>query len=152
MNNQSKQITPDLQAVAHCLNGTFLIGDLLASFKPSVDDQELFINQLRKLHLEMKSGGYSRDYYQDKIEVFIAKNTIVESKEHEIIELFEEGIDCKLLQLGSKGWQKGKLTICFQFTPEESESIPTQENTSEMHHSPLDEIRQLSNSLLSEQS
>jgi hypothetical protein len=145
MKDQSKQIIPDSQAVAHCLDGTFLISDLLENFKPLVDDQASFINQLRKLHLELKSGGYSRDYYQDKVEVFIAKSTIIENKENAIIELFEDGIDCKLLQPDSKGWQKGKLTMCFQFTPEESDSISTDEKSAEINHSSLDEIRQLSN-------
>jgi hypothetical protein len=145
MTNQPKQIIPDLQAVAHFLDETFLISDLLENFKPPVDDQESFINQLRKLHLELKSGGYSRDYYQDKVEVFIAKSTIIENKENAIIELFEDGIDCKLLQPDSKGWQKGKLTMCFQFTPEESDSISIEGELTEINHSSLDEIRQLSN-------
>jgi KGK domain len=145
MTNQPKQIIPDLQAVAHCLDGTFLISDLLENLKPPVDDQESFINQLRKLHLELKSGGYSRDHYQDKVEVFIAKSTIIENKENAIIELFEDGIDCKLLQPDSKGWQKGKLTMCFQFTPEGSDSISIEEKLTETNHSSLDEIRQLSN-------
>jgi KGK domain len=145
MNDQSKKIIPDLQAVAHCLDGIFLISDLLKNFKPPIDDQKSFINQLRKLHLEVKSGGYSRDYYQDKIETFITKNNIIENKDNAIIELFEDGIACKLLQLDGKGWQKGKLTICFQFTPEESEFIS--ENSVEVHNSPLDEIRQLANNL-----
>jgi KGK domain len=147
MNDQSKQIIPDSQAVAHCLDGIFLISDLLENFKPLVDDQKPFINQLRKLHLELKSGGYSRDYYQDKVEVFIAQSTIVENKKNAVIKLFEDGIDCKLLQPDSKGWQKGRLTVCFQFTPEESEFIPFQENSDDIYNSPLDEIRHLDNSL-----
>jgi KGK domain len=145
MTNQPKQIIPDLQAVAHFLDETFLISDLLENLKPPVDDQESFINQLRKLHLELKSGGYSRDHYQDKVEVFIANNTIIENKENAIIKLFEDGMDCKLLQPDSKGWQKGKLTMCFQFTPEESNSISIEEKLKEINHSSLDEIRQLSN-------
>jgi KGK domain len=147
MNNQNKQIIPDLQAVAHCSDGTFLISDLLENLKPPLDDQESFINQLKTLHLELKAGGYSRDHYRDKIEAFIKNNTIIENKEIAIIELFEDGIDCNLLQPDGKGWQKGKLTMCFQFTPEESESILTKEKSTEINHSPLDEIRQLANSL-----
>jgi hypothetical protein len=45
MTNQPKQIIPDLQAVAHFLDETFLISDLLENFKPPVDDQESFINR-----------------------------------------------------------------------------------------------------------
>jgi hypothetical protein len=148
MNNQSKQIIPELQAVAHCLDGTFLISDLLESLMPPVDDQESFINQLKILHLELKTAGYSRDHYRDKIEDFIEKNTIIENKENTIIDLFEDGMNCNLLQLDGKGWQKGKLKICFEFIPEDNEDFAIiQENSVRMAESPLDEIRQLANSL-----
>jgi KGK domain len=56
---------------------------------------------------------------------------------------FISGVTVSLLQPGLKGWQKGKLKICFEFTPEETESVVTQKITVENHHSPLDEIRQL---------
>jgi hypothetical protein len=148
MNNQSKQIIPELQAVAHCLDGTFLISDLLESLIPPIDDQELFINQLKILHLELKTAGYSRDHYRDKIEDFIESNTIIKNKENTIIDLFEDGMDCNLLQLDGKGWQKGKLKICFEFMPEDNkDSVVTQENSVKISESPLDGIRQLSNSL-----
>ncbi len=147
MNNQSKQIIPDPQAVVHCLDGTFLINDLLENFKPPLDNQELFINQLKMLHLELKTGGYSRDHYQDKIEVFITKNTTIKNKENAITELFEDGIDCKLLQPDGKGWQKGKLNLCFEFTLEEDEPVMTQENLATAQYSSLDEIRHLANRL-----
>ena len=60
-----------------------------------------------------------------------------------------EGVNCNLLQPDGKGWQKGKLKLCFEFTPEEPEAIATQATPVEAQSSPLDEIRQLSNELTS---
>ncbi len=57
------------------------------------------------------------------------------------------GTSVSLLQPDGKGWQKGKLKICFEFTPEEPEPIAIHDNPVETHSSPLDEIRQLSNEL-----
>lgn len=48
-----------------------------------------------------------------------------------------EGTSCNLLQPDGKGWQKGKLRLCFEFTPGENE------NLTRIQVSPLDEIRQL---------
>ena len=56
---------------------------------------------------------------------------------------------CNLLQPDGKEWQKGKLKICFEFTPEEAELVSTQDKPVATHSSPLDEIRQLSNDLTS---
>lgn len=44
MNTQPKRIIPDLQAVARCPDGTFLISELLGNLKPPADNQESFIN------------------------------------------------------------------------------------------------------------
>jgi Glu-tRNA(Gln) amidotransferase subunit E-like FAD-binding protein len=60
-----------------------------------------------------------------------------------------KGVNCNLLQPDGKGWQKGTLKLCFEFTPEENESIVTEEKLPETNTSPLDEIRQLSNELTS---
>jgi hypothetical protein len=79
MNDQSKRIIPDLDSVAHYLDEISLISDLL------------------KKYLEIKIGGYSRDYYQDKVEIFIAKSTVIENRDHAIAKLLEDGIECKLL-------------------------------------------------------
>jgi hypothetical protein len=46
--------------------------------------------------------------------------------------LFSKGVDCEVLKLGAKGWQKGKVIITLQFCPDQ-----TSESTS-----PLDDIRQ----------
>ena len=39
--------------------------------------------------------------------------------------------------------------MCFEFIPEETEPLATQDKLVESHLSPLDEIRQLSNELVS---
>lgn len=41
----------------------------------------------------------------------------------------DDAIDCEVLRLGAKGWQKGKVRITLQFCPDQPES-------------PLDDIRQ----------
>lgn len=54
-----------------------------------------------------------------------------------------DGVDCEILQLGAKGWQKGKLRfkVCVEFCPDEPEieEIPNSNQSA----SPLDDIRQL---------
>jgi KGK domain len=60
---------------------------------------------------------------------------------------FISGVTVSLLQPGLKGWQKGKLKICFEFAPEEDEPIAMKGNVVETTQSPLDEIRQLANNL-----
>ncbi len=147
MIDRSKQIIPDVEAVARCLDGTFLISDLLEKFKMPVDNQKTFVTQLRTLHLELKHSGYSREYYLDKMETFLDKNTIIENKDETFRDILDDGINCNLLQPDGTGWQKGKLKICFEFIPEEDEPIAIQEKSAEIHYSPLDEIRQLSNEL-----
>jgi KGK domain len=48
------------------------------------------------------------------------------------IRLINEGFECEILQPGSKGWEKGKLKIRFEF-----EFIPDETT----HLSDLDEFR-----------
>ena len=127
MTDRSKQIIPDLAAVARCLDETFLISDLLAKFKMPADNQKIFINDLRELHLELKQSGYSREHYLDKIEAFLRKNIIVGDKNEKNRSMFEDDIICNLLEPNGKGWQKGKLKLCFEFIPEEDETIIFQE-------------------------
>ncbi len=143
--DRHKQIFPDLDAVARCLDGTFVISDLLRNFKTPDNNRESFLEELNALHLSLKQSGYSKDYYLDKIETFIEKNTVIEDKNESLEKIFEDGMNCSLLQPDGKGWQKGKLKICFEFIPEENEPIATQEKPIQTHSSPLDEIRQLSN-------
>jgi hypothetical protein len=145
MTDRAKQIIPDSQAVALCLNKTFLISDLLTVFKTPQEKQKIFVNDLNALHLELKQGGYSREHYLNKIEAFIQENIKNETFSKEI----EDDIDCSLLEPNGKGWQKGKLKLCFEFIPEENEFITLEEKPVENQSSSLDEIRQLANELTS---
>jgi KGK domain len=85
-----------------------------------------------------------------KIQEFI-KNKGTNSNDREISTIkpfFTEGVNCNLLQPDGKGWQKGKLRICFEFTPENNENlVMAQDNSVKTPESSLDEIRQLTNSL-----
>ncbi len=62
-------------------------------------------------------------------------------------EWFRDGIECEVLKIGSKGWQKGKvkinLQVCLEFCPDE----PEVEETPVRHEpeSPLDDIRRMIN-------
>ncbi|MBR8836585.1 MAG: KGK domain protein [Stigonema ocellatum SAG 48.90 = DSM 106950] len=58
---------------------------------------------------------------------------------------FEEGVDCEVLKVGGKGWQKGKfrITATLQFIPDEPEIEQTPEIT--QPESPLDDIRRIIN-------
>jgi hypothetical protein len=42
---------------------------------------------------------------------------------------YSKGLNCEVLKLGTKGWQKGKVRITLEFCPDEPES-------------PLDDLRQ----------
>jgi hypothetical protein len=61
---------------------------------------------------------------------------------------FGNGIDCEILKLGSKSWQKGKvrIQISIEFYVEESE-IPENFNNDDLSiippESPLDDLRQI---------
>ena len=54
---------------------------------------------------------------------------------------FYEGLDCEILKVGAKGWQKGKfrIKVTLEFIPDESEIEQTPEIT--QPESPLDDIR-----------
>jgi hypothetical protein len=156
MIDRSKQIIPDLEAVARCLDtemleildshGTLIISDLLEKLKQPIDPTlsrhkvNLIFDKSRTL------GNYnSGNFFDDLKEAIVTKDTSASTLANKLI----NGTDCNLLQPDGKGWQKGKLKTCFEFIPEEPEPVPTQEKTVEIHSSPLDEIRQLSNELAS---
>ena len=54
---------------------------------------------------------------------------------------FDKGLDCEILKVGAKGWQKGKfrIKVTLEFIPDE----PEIEQTPEINQpeSPLDDIR-----------
>jgi len=63
---------------------------------------------------------------------------------------FEEGIDCEILKLGAKDWQKGKIKIrvSLEFCPNEpdvEETIGSNQSEFNKPESPLDDIRQMMN-------
>jgi len=59
---------------------------------------------------------------------------------------FNDGIDCEILQLGSKIWQKGKVKIKVSvefYIEEDSEQLTSDASEIELPESPLDDIRQM---------
>jgi len=166
MTDRAKQIIPDSQAVARCLNpemleilgshGTFVLSELLEMLKgSSVDcidftDEVAFIEKLTAIVADTIQQGHSRQYLMNRVSTFV-KGSILDPNQNnlKINNVLLDGMTCNLLQPDGKGWQKGKLKICFEFIPEEPELVSTQDNTVVTHSSPLDEIRQLSNELTS---
>ncbi len=142
MNDLSKQIIPDSQAVARCLDpemleildshSTLIISDLLEKLKQPIEPTlsrhktNLIFDKSRTT-----SNYCSGNFFDDLKEALTTQDTDTP----QIINKLIDGTTCNLLQPDGKGWQKGKLKICFEFIPEEPED----------RHSPLDEIRQLSN-------
>jgi hypothetical protein len=166
MHNLTNKIIPDPNAVARFIDretlkaldssGTFIIGELLEKLKGSsnVDfvDRSVFIDKLISMIVSIMHSGHSREYLVNKISTFIKGSEIDENKDisSQIINsALLDGMACTLLQPDGKGWQKGKLKICFEFIPEEPEPVAIQDKPIQTHSSPLDEIRQLSNELAS---
>ncbi|WP_219892005.1 KGK domain-containing protein [Chamaesiphon polymorphus] len=162
MTEISKQIIPDSQAVARCLDpemleildshGTFILSELLEMLKGASSDPTAFRDELRDMIIKIPQRGHSSEYLLDKVVNFIQTQEVNESKDisSEIVrESLLDGMNCNLLQPDGKGWQKGKLKLCFEFIPEEPETVATQEKPGEAQPSPLDEIRQLANELTS---
>jgi hypothetical protein len=61
---------------------------------------------------------------------------------------FNDGIDCEILQLGSKSWQKGKVRIKVSvefYIEEDSEQLTSDTSEIELPESPLDDLRQMIN-------
>jgi hypothetical protein len=166
MLDRSKQIIPDSQAVVSCFDreileildshGTFVLSDLLEMLKGSSVDcidfkaRSASIEKLTSTIIERIQQGRSQQYLINKVSTFIKESIPDSSRDNQRInDALLSGINCNLLQPDGKGWQKGKLKICFEFTPEEPQLVVNQEKTVETHPSPLDEIRQLSNELTS---
>jgi hypothetical protein len=162
MTNRSKQIIPDSQAVVSCFDpeiltvldshGTFTINELLKTIKMSGIDRTSFRYELKNLISALQKEGHNIPSLLSKLTTFVDGDKINESRytSYEMLrKALLNGTECTLLQPDEKGWQKGKLKICFEFTPEEDEPITTQKKLVETNSSPLDEIRQLSNELAS---
>ena len=61
---------------------------------------------------------------------------------------FNDGIDCEILQIGSKGWRKGKVRIKVSvefYVEEDSEQLVSEPSEIELPESPLDDLRQMIN-------
>jgi len=84
--------------------------DDVMSIYPEVFQQLNVSNTFKAVHL------------LESIKVYIGSKTIEAS-------LFDEAINCEVLRLGNKRWQKGKVRIRLEFCPDEPES-------------PLEELRQ----------
>ncbi|WP_310424455.1 KGK domain-containing protein [Chamaesiphon sp. VAR_48_metabat_135_sub] len=166
MIDRSKQIIPDSDAVARCLDpevleildlhGTFVLSELLEMLKGSsadcIDtiDQAAFIEKLTSMIAGIIQQGYSREYLVDKVSKFVKGSALDAQRDNQKINnSLLSGISCNLLQPDGKGWQKGKLKMCFEFIPEEPEAVAKQEKPVMTHLSSLDQIRQLSNELAS---
>ncbi|PSB58106.1 hypothetical protein C7B77_06010 [Chamaesiphon polymorphus CCALA 037] len=120
--------------------------------KGASSDPTAFRDELRDMIIKIPQRGHSSEYLLDKVVNFIQTQEVNESKDisSEIVrESLLDGMNCNLLQPDGKGWQKGKLKLCFEFIPEEPETVATQEKPGEAQPSPLDEIRQLANELTS---
>jgi KGK domain len=164
MTDRSKQIIPNLDAVARCLDpevleildlrGTFVLSELLEMLEgysrdcTDTIDGAAFIEKLTSIIAGIIQQGYSREYLVGKVSNFVKDSILDPDRDNQrIINALLSGTNCSLLQADGKGWQKGKLKICFEFTPEETEPVANQEKSIEPNLSPLDEIRQLSNEL-----
>jgi KGK domain len=112
----------------------------IPSFQQEINNilpQEANIVSLQEAQLIFSKIRQNRQYSSaDLLEEFTEKTAI---------NSFMGGVTVSLLQPGLKGWQKGKLKICFEFTPEEDEPIATKKDVFKTTQSSLDEIRQLVN-------
>jgi KGK domain len=156
MTDQSKQIIPDSNSVIRCLDpemlkmlnshGTFVIDEILEKIKEPIDPIFSRDKIYNIFDQSRTRDSYRKDDYYNDLKDAIIKN---DTNNSTIINMLMSGTDCTLLQPDGKGWQKGKLKMCFEFIPEEPEPLAIQEIPITAHLSPLDEIRQLSNELAS---
>ena len=156
MTDRSKRMIPDSQAVAHFIepeilealdsHGTFTISELLEKIKQPIDPK-VFRKNIGTIFAKCRSNNeYSRENYLNDVKnAFVSHDT----NSGTILSALADGTSCELLQPDGKGWQKGKLKLCFEFIPEEPEPIEIQDKPVETHSSPLDKIRQLSTELTS---
>jgi KGK domain len=143
MTEAAKKIIADTNAVIRCLDPalssheTFLASELLKvimkkSASIIISEEELWnvFNNARNV------GNYSATQFRRQVIKLITQesSTLINT-------LIEDGKDCSFLQPDGKGWQKGKIKLCFEFIPEEAEVGETVYKHEEIDRSPLDEIR-----------
>jgi KGK domain len=147
VNNQSQQIIPDSQAVIKCLDremlekldshSTFTTNELLEKLGKTTDSL-ISKGVTDVLFAECRSNGsYTSRQFFDAVKNALEKDTPTSK----IISTLLDGTTCNLLQPDGKGWQKGQIKICFEFIPEEVETLVTPEKQAETDRSPLDDIR-----------
>jgi KGK domain len=185
MIDRSKQIIPDPNAVARCLDpkilellgshSTFTINELSQRIDPSSDNilSEEILNTIfdkirpsncdfseiikdineaikplvfsmstEKLNIIHKKISIDPRYGSSNfIKTIFLETICFETAVSSVANILINGTSVSLLQPDGKGWQKGKLKLCFEFVPEENEPVATKEPLIATHHSPLDEIR-----------
>jgi hypothetical protein len=93
-----------------------------------------FLKALRRL-VDSYDDTLTR-YKQNGVEFRVTK---------EKVGWFSEGIDCEVLRLDAKGWQKGKVRLAIEFCPDEPEIEETPTEEIPQPQSPLDDLRQMIN-------
>jgi hypothetical protein len=166
MNYQSSQLIPDADTII-CLSDESIIRYLNSH---DTYKAKSLLNQLYKFNYSERAAlvlleEVLEKVYQNpshinnsplaqKIQEFVQQNKGANFNEADQLSMqsfLSEGVKCNLLQPDGKGWQKGMLRVCFEFTLEENEPIAVKEDLVETECSSLDEIRQLVNSLPIEQ-
>jgi hypothetical protein len=148
MNNQTKQIIPDPQAVIQCLDremlkkldshSTFTTNDLLLEVLSKTTASIISKERIDIIFTECKNqANYTSGRLLNEVKNALEKD----SPTSQVINTLLNGTICNLLQTDGKGWQKGKLKICFEFIPEEDEPVVMSEQQAENNRSPLDDIR-----------
>jgi hypothetical protein len=147
MADTAKQIIPDPNSVIRCLDPemltalssheTFIIGELLKAITKKstniiISDEELW----SVFNTARNAGSYSASqFHQQVVKLINQENSAL------LNTLIADGKSCSLLQPDGKGWQTGKLKLCFEFIPDETESEENNKKTIQTDRSPLDEIR-----------
>lgn len=115
-------------------SGMFKVGKLTEAMKKAfgVSSLQTALNDV------LKSEGVeiSTTFYNPSLRTHCQKNWL------------GEGVDCEILQIGAKGWQKGKLRIrvTVDFCPDEPDVEEIQASDKPkiaQSESPLDDIRQM---------
>jgi hypothetical protein len=143
MTDTAKKIIADTNAVIRCVDPalssheTFIAGELLKvlmkkSASLIISEEELW----SLFNTARNAGSYSASQFQRQVVKLITQESSALMNT-----LIEDGKDCYFLQPDGKGWQKGKIKLCFEFIPEAAEVGETVYKHEETDRSPLDEIR-----------
>jgi hypothetical protein len=115
----------------------------MANVNPEDKDVVSFGDDLCKISKLRKSIYNSLDELANKFHDSVLDGTNINAENIPIAsdyrEWFDKGVDCEILQLGSKDWKKGKIKVNFtiEFCPDEPEE--------KQPESPLDDIRKMIN-------